>query len=160
MPREQNPYAAPESTQKSAGDTHGQFIRGSKKGPALYIVSFALLVPLTIGLTLHPQSLSPGNIGFFSPVAGCLIGAVVYRLRSKNWPKDPSVIGRMFIYSIIAITLPTAIMFFLTGGGRAQGAGMVAICLTVGISVAAGIILSGTRRHGSYANQTKSENGG
>ncbi len=77
-----------------------------------------------------------------------------------NWPKDPSVKSRMIIYSIVTITFPTAIMFFLTGGGREQGAGMVAICLLVGVSVAAGIILSGTRRHGSFSKQTKTENGG
>ncbi len=51
-------------------------------------------------------------------------------------------------------------MFVMTGGGRAQGAGMVAICLFVGLSVAAGIILSGSRRHGSFEPYTDAENAG
>ena len=44
-------------------------------------------------------------------------------------------------------------MFVITGGGRAQGAAMVLICLLVGMSVAAGIILAGRRRDGLHGEQ-------
>jgi hypothetical protein len=143
---ETNPYTPPNTPLENLPHRprDGEFVRGTKKGPALYIVVCALIA----GFASPQYLMRYESIGFVFPIIGCIAGALIYRLRSNQWPIDPTAKKRMLKYSIISILLPTAIMFVLTGGGRAQGAGMVAICLFVGISVAVGIILSGTRRHG------------
>ena len=147
-----NPYASPQSTKFVAADDEFQFKRGPKKGPALYIVSFAMLVPLLVGAAVQSQWGNLKDLWLLLPVSGCVLGALIYRWRSRNWPKDPTAKGRIVRYSLLAILLPTAIIYLMTGGGRAQGAGMVLICLLVGISVATGIVISGSRRHGSLVS--------
>ena len=150
---ELNPYAAPNSPPSSAEtDSGGEFTRGSKKGPAIYIVLAAIGVTFVFALSLPKLLTDFQPVGFAIPVIGCLIGAVIYRIRSRQWPVDPTAKARIVKYSLIACVTPPGVMFVITGGGRAQGAAMVLVCLTVGMSVAVGIILSGRRRHGQTGN--------
>ena len=146
-----NPYASPTAQHNSVHDnSNGEFVRGSRKGPALYIVLSAITVTLVFALMLGRYLVQFEPIGFALPVIGCIVGAIIFRFRSREWPVDPNAKKRIVKYSAITILTPPALMFVLTGGGRAQGAAMVAICLLVGTSIAAGIILSGTRRHGEF----------
>ena len=137
---ELNPYSPPNTPTETlaAPVSGGEFIRGAKKGPALYIMICALFA----GFASPQYLIRYDATGFVFPVLGCIIGALVYRYRSRQWPIDPTARKRILKYSVIALALPAGIMFVLTGGGRAQGAGMVAICFFVGFSIAVGIILS------------------
>jgi peptidoglycan/LPS O-acetylase OafA/YrhL len=155
-----NPYASPIAQIETIHDgSNTEFVRGSKKGPALYIVLAAIAVTLVFALALQRFSIHE-PIGLALLVIGCIVGATIYRFRSRDWPVDPSAKNRILKYSTISILTPPVIMFVATGGGRAEGAAMVVIYLIVGISVAAGIILSGSRRHGELKSIGQSENAG
>ena len=108
----------------------------------MYIVLAALLAS-----SMSPYFLINRNpVGFLLPAVGCVVGALIYRYRSRRWPIDPTARMRIVKYSLISVTVPPALIFLLTDGGRAQGFGMVVIGLIVGASVAAGIILAGSHR--------------
>ena len=149
-----NPYASPNSPPPVQNRTPvAEFVRGSKKGPALYIVLSAIGVTFVLALILHQFLIEFEPIGFTLPAVGSIIGAMIYRIRSRRWPIDPTAKSRIIKCSLIACLTPPAIMFVITGGGRAQGAAMVLICLLVEMSVAAGIILAGRRRDGRHGEQ-------
>ncbi len=124
----------------------GQFVRRHRNGPAIYIVLCGLLAGFASSLYLMRFDLA----GFSFVSAGCTVGAIVYRVRSRNWPIDPTVFRRQFIYSLAAVTVPQ-IIFFVIVSIRAQGAGMaVTAGISVGLPVAISIFLSGNRRDGHY----------
>ena len=159
---EHNPYASPGSPPSTIDAVSGKFVRGSKKGPALYIVLSAISVTFALALSLQHvvngvwlNEIEP--IGLFLPTIGCIAGAVIYRIRSRVWPIDPSAKARMIKYSLIACVTPPGLVFVITAGGRGQGAAMVLICLLVGMSVAAGIILAGQRRDGTISQPEDAE---
>ena len=128
-----------------------RFVRGNRKGPALYIVSIGML----FGFGAVPLLMRYNPIGLAVPLVGCVLGGIVYRIRSRHWPIDPSARTRQCVYVLCVLTLVPATIYSITGI-RAQGAGMVAIGAIVGFSVALGILLSGLRRHGSL-HSTESE---
>ncbi len=77
--------------------------------------------------------------------AGCVIGGFIFRIRSHQWPHDPTVRKRQLIYSALSIILPPTALFFLAGP-YGQGPAIMMIGAIVGASVAGGIFASGTRR--------------
>ena len=153
---ESNPYSTPQSPLDNVDEPNVLISRYRKKGPALYIVIGAFICGLPSPIFLMARN----PIGLLFPLVGCISGALIYRWRSRNWPIDPNAKTRIMSYSILAIILPTMIMFILTRGGESQGAGMVIISLLVGISVATGILFSGTRRHGGFDSIPNTKSGG
>ena len=136
---EHNPYASPNSPPSPIDAVSGKFVCGAKKGPALYIVISAISVTFALALSLQQVMDQLGlneiePIGVFFPAIGCIAGAVIYRIRSREWPIDPSAKARVIKYSLIACVTPPGLMFVITGGGRGQGAAMVLICLLNGIT--------------------------
>ena len=153
-----NPYQSPKSPPEAINNHNDLvFVRGSKTGPALYITLAALAVPIMFATTARRIFSNFEPAGFTTPMIGCVVGALIYRFRSRAWPVDPSAKNRILKFSAIAILTPPAIMVAITRGGRGQGFGMVIICLIVGVSVAVGIVVSGTRRDGELLPVTHTE---
>ena len=142
---ELNPYAAP--AEGSLIHT-SEFTRGSKKGPALYIVFSTLSVTFIAMLFLQRLKNEHQLIGLGAPAVGCIVGALIYRIRSRQWPVDPTAKSRIIKYSLVACVTPPIIALMVTSGGHAHGRFIVLIFALVGLSIAAGIILSGRRRDG------------
>jgi len=105
-----------------------------RRGPALYIAGFGLLG----GFGAIPFLASKNPIGFSVVLIGCIVGGLIYRIRSRKWPHDPTIRPRQFVYSILAVTLPPGVLFLLAGP-RGQGPSIVLIGLIVGVSVTCGI---------------------
>ncbi|MBB3210721.1 peptidoglycan/LPS O-acetylase OafA/YrhL [Rhodopirellula rubra] len=131
-----NPYAPPTTEPQPNPSTYRL-----RRGPALYIVGFGLLG----GFGAIPFLARQNPIGFAVVLTGCIIGGIVYRFRSHNWPHDPTIFHRQLKYSAIAIVMPPAVMFMFAGP-NGQGPAFMVIGLIVGVSVACGILISGSRR--------------
>ncbi len=85
-------------------------------------------------------------IGFAFVFIGCVIGGLLYRFRSRQWPIDPTARSRQLRYTLAVLTLiPGTIALFF--GIEAQGAAMVMIGVIAGVAITCGIMVSGTRRH-------------
>jgi len=134
-----NPYAPP-TTVNSKDQTHVAASR-IRRGPALYIAGFGLLG----GFGSVPFLALQNPIGFAVVLLGCILGGLIYRFRSRNWPHDPTIRHRQFLYSAVAVLLPPGVLF-LFAGPYGQGPAIAMIGLLVGVSVAFGIFTSGTRR--------------
>lgn len=156
-PEKPNPYATPTVVKQDEDVAKiTEFVRGSKRGPAYYIVLHALAVTFVLTLALLLASIHFEPIGFSFPFIGSLLGAVVYRFRSRNWPIDPSAKKRILIYSAIAIFAPSAVLLVLAS--PYFGPATFFIGGVVGVSIAAGIVISGTRRHGEIRMVDRPEN--
>ncbi|TWU18555.1 hypothetical protein Poly21_07190 [Allorhodopirellula heiligendammensis] len=113
----------------------------ARRGPALYIVGLGFLG----GVGSIPFLALQNPIGFVVVLTGCILGGLVYRIRSRDWPHDPTIRQKQILYSALAVALPPAVLF-LFAGPNGQGPAIVMIGLIVGVSVACGIFISGTRR--------------
>lgn len=91
-------------------------------------------------------------IGLLLPLVGCSVGGLIYRIRSRDWPIDPSVPARRWRYVLSLLILIPGTIFLLVGV-RAQGAGMVMIGGIVAVAVSSGILISGNRRDGESNDQ-------
>ena len=137
-----NPYAPPtEATALPSirHDSPSEF----RRGPAWYI-AFAGLAG---GFASIPILILQNAMGFVMVPVGCVIGGLIFRIRSHQWPHDPTVRSRQLIYSALAMVLPPTALLFLAGP-YGQGPAVIMIGAIVGASVACGIFASGTRRFG------------
>ena len=132
-----NPYAPPTAEIAQPNEATARV----RRGPALYIAGFGLLG----GFGAIPFLALQNPTGFALVLVGCIVGGMIYRLRSRNWPHDPTIYKRQVQYSGLAVVLPPAVLF-LFAGPNGQGPAIVMIGLIVGVSVACGIFISGTRR--------------
>ncbi len=135
-----NPYAPPTQAPASPQVRHdgpSEF----RRGPAWYIV----FAGLAGGFAMVPFLVDQNAVALAMIPAGCVIGGFIFRIRSHQWPYDPTVRKRQLIYSALAIILPPTALFFL-GGPYGQGPAIMMIGAIVGASVAGGIFASGTRR--------------
>lgn len=133
-----NPYAPPktESKQSSSGEQ-----ATARRGPALYII-FAGLVG---GIGSVPFLAVQSPLALLAPLVGCVAGGLLFRSVSQDWPHDPSVRPRQILFSFLALTvLPAALV--IAAGIEAHRLPFAVIGLSVGGAVAAGIMISGTRR--------------
>ena len=134
-----NPYAPP--TTEPAVIEPNPSPQRLRRGPALYVVGFGLLGSFgAIPFLAHQNS-----VGFAVVLIGCIIGGIVYRFRSRSWPRDPTIFQRQLKYSAIAVLMPPAFLFMLAGP-NGQGPAFMLIGLIVGVSIACGIFISGSRR--------------
>jgi hypothetical protein len=134
-----NPYAPP-TTEPAAPEPTPSTHR-LRRGPALYVAGFGLLG----GFGAIPFLAIQNAIGFAVVLIGCILGGIVYRFRSRNWPHDPTIFQRQLKYSAISVVMPPAVMFMFAGP-NGQGPAFMLIGLIVGVSVACGILVSGSRR--------------
>jgi hypothetical protein len=93
-------------------------------------------------------------LGLVAILAGCVIGGLIFRIRSRSWPHDPSVRSRQMLYSLIAISFPP-IGLFLLAGPNAQGIGIILLGALVGSFIACGIFVSGTKRFSHVDNSNR-----
>ncbi|MEM6692124.1 MAG: hypothetical protein AAF664_22035 [Planctomycetota bacterium] len=115
-----------------------------RRGPAWYIVFTALAGAFASIPFLARQN----AVGLVMVLAGCVVGGFIFRVRSQHWPVDPTVRYRQIVYSLLAVSLPPAVLFMFAGP-NGQGPGVVVIGAIVGVSIACGIFASGTRRFGA-----------
>ena len=136
-----NPFLAPASKEHMSLPPDGEFVRGSKKGPALYIAGFAAL----IGFFSVDFLMREDPAGFIFPTIGSLVGGLIYRIRSRKWPIDPGAKYKQLIYTllILGLTILPAILLNFMG----PGPGLSLMTGVVGIGIICGIFLSGTKRH-------------
>ncbi|ELP33766.1 hypothetical protein RBSWK_02312 [Rhodopirellula baltica SWK14] len=93
-------------------------------------------------------------IGLATLLIGCVVGGLIFQIRSRNWPHDPSVRSRQMLYSLIAIFFPPMGLFLLAGY-NAQGIGIILLGALVGAFIACGIFISGTRRYSMQNERLK-----
>lgn len=139
-PETLNPYESPKSATK-ASTVNRKAGFGRRSGPAMYIAFFALIG----GAAGIPLLASERAIGLVTVVPGALFGGLVYRIRSRNWPIDPTARARRFGYALAVTVVPPGLIGAVVGL-RAQGLGMTLVGLVIGAALAAGILISGDRR--------------
>tara|TARA_R110002072_G_scaffold13576_2_gene57185 strand:- start:9000 stop:9464 length:465 start_codon:yes stop_codon:yes gene_type:complete len=132
-----NPYAPPtvtETVRPVSPDVNSEF----RRGPAWYIAYSALAGAFaSIPWLTHLPAL-----GLVAILAGCVIGGLIFRIRSRSWPHDPRVRHRQLLYSLIAVSFPPAGLFLLAGPIEIIFSGAA-----LGAFAACGIFVSGTRRY-------------
>lgn len=132
-----NPYA---STVTSHGVPKDRIER-THRGPALYIAGGGL-PGLLVAI---PSLMAYSVIGLLAISIGCMVGGLIFRLIAKNGRHDSTVRWRQIIaYSFIAVVPPTVFSWIAAEDGHKIP--YTIIVFSVGISVAAGIFVSGTRR--------------
>jgi hypothetical protein len=138
-----NPYQSPpESREESYANRPAD--RDRRVGPAVYIVLFAVIGAVP-GIPLLANDNAFGLLGV---ILGAVLGGVVYRLRSRNWPIDPTARARRHNYALAAaIFLP--ILIDLASDMNMQGLAWALLSVLVGAAVAVGILVSGDRRFAS-----------
>ena len=140
-----NPYSPPQ-TQSQLVEPTKLAIRDHRRGPAVPIVIGTMVGGLSgIPLLVHENAL-----GFVGLLPGALLGGLYFRVRSSNWPVDPTAQKRRYGYAILTTLSFPAVAAILTGM-RGQGFAMTVLALWIGMSIAAGILISGDRRSGSVA---------
>lgn len=124
----------------------GIWQRGSKRGPALYIVVIGML----FGVLGSHLLASFNSLGLAMPLLGCMLGGLIYRLRSANWPIDPTARKRQLAYAVSVQILVPAALLLVADPSSQVGVRVIIIGAIVGFSVAIGALVSGVRRDGSY----------
>ncbi|WP_234952449.1 hypothetical protein [Rhodopirellula baltica] len=144
-----NPYAPPTETETVRPVSHGANSE-FRRGPAWYIIFSALAGAFaSVPFLTHVPA-----IGLATLLIGCVVGGLIFRIRSRNWPHDPSVRSRQMLYSLIAISFPPMGLFLLAGH-NAQGIGIILLGALVGAFIACGIFVSGTRRYSMQNERLK-----
>lgn len=135
-----NPYSPPQTQSQLVGPTK-LAKRDHRCGPAVPIVVGTMVGGLSgVPLLIHENAL-----GFLGLLPGAILGGLYYRARSSNWPVDPTAQKRRYGYAILTTLLFPAVAAALTGM-RGQGLAMTVLALLMGVSIAAGILISGDRR--------------
>jgi peptidoglycan/LPS O-acetylase OafA/YrhL len=145
MEQDGNPYSLPI---KSAEQMRSQAMATQHRGPLRYfafagVIGAALAIPLIV-----PRSLAvtddPNPVGYLVILLSFPIGGLIYRLRSRNWPIDETVIQRQRAACFATLLLPFTVA--LLTGVRAQGLHMTILSGIVSLVLMAGILVSGDRR--------------
>lgn len=134
-----NPYESPKTPPEAPEDVPDVPRRG---GPAIYIALGGLAGVFAAPLLFW---MSETLYGVWMVIPGTLAGGLTYRLRSRNWPLDPTARARRLGYAVTVTLLPPG-FFLLTAGLQGQGPGFVLLGLFVGVALAAGILICGDRR--------------
>lgn len=141
----ERPYASPaeESAATDEADT-----RERVGGPLRYFAvagaigaffAWPIVAPLSVS-TKYDSSLTGYVI-----VAACIpIGALIFRIRSRNWPRDTRVRSRQRKACLATLLLP--IVFAIGTGLRGQGVAMTMMAGLLAVVLIFAILLSGTRR--------------
>ncbi|PAY15318.1 hypothetical protein CKO51_32435 [Rhodopirellula sp. SM50] len=138
---QQNPYEPPDPVSDADARPMSSRLFAPKRGPAIVIVSSALLGALA-GIPL----LMLGQLaGFFGVFPGALFGGFAYLFASSSLPIDPTARARRYKYSAIACGALPALSALGTGM-RGQGFHMTIGAALIGFAIALGILISGDRR--------------
>ena len=140
-----NPYSPPQTESQLVEPTK-LAIRDHRRGPAVPIV----IGTMVGGLSGVPLLVDENALGFLGVLPGAILGGLYFRVRSSNWPVDATAQKRRYGYAILTTLLFPAVAAILTGM-RGQGLAMTVLALLMGVSIAAGILISGDRRSGSVA---------
>ena len=110
--------------------------QGPRDGTAIYIALFTLIGTFP-GL---PLLANDNALGLLGVGLGAMLGGVVYRIRSRTWPIDPTARARRQNYALAAaIVLP--ILMGLVASMNMQGLAWAFLSILVGAAVAGGILV-------------------
>lgn len=146
MNSETNPYAAPKGQLDAISS---QAIERQHRGPLLYfavagIVGAMLAIPLIV-----PRSMSvrddPNPLGYLIILCSFPVGGLVFRIRSRHWPHDPSVSHRQWYACLATLLLPCTVALMTGMGG--QGLHMIVLAAFVSLILSSAILLAGRRRY-------------
>ena len=146
MNSETNPYVAPKGQPDAISS---QAIERQYRGPLLYfavagIVGAMLAIPLIV-----PRSMSvrddPNPLGYLSILCSFPVGGLVFRIRSRHWPHDPSVSHRQWYACLATLLLPCTVALMTGMGG--QGLHMIVLAAFVSLILSSAILLAGRRRY-------------
>ena len=150
MNSETNPYAAPKGQPDAISS---QSIERQYRGPLLYIavagiVGAMLAIPLIV-----PRSMSvrddPNPLGYLIILCSFPVGGLVFRIRSRHWPHDPSVSNRQLYACLATLLLPCTVA--LMTGMRGQGLHMIVLAAFISLILSSAILLAGRRRYTNKA---------
>ena len=145
-----NPYAAPKAQPDAFSP---QAIERQHRGPLLYfavagIIGAMLAIPLIV-----PRSMSvrddPNPLGYLIILCSFPVGGLVFRIRSRHWPHDPSVSHRQWYACLATLLLPCTVALKTRMGG--QGLHMTVLAAFVSLILSSAILLAGRRRYTNKA---------
>ncbi len=141
-----NPYAAP----KGQPEEIPTQVQGRRhRGPLLYfavagIVGAMLAIPLIV-----PRSISvrddPNPLGYLIILCSFPVGGLVFRIRSRHWPHDPSVSHRQWYACLATLLLPGIVALMTKIGG--QGLHMTILAAFISLIISSAILIAGRRRY-------------
>lgn len=140
-----SPFPPPQTQSQILGRTK-LAKRDHRPGPAVPIAVGTLVG----GLFGVPLLTHENEFGFLGVLPGAILGELYFRVRSSNRPLDPTARKRRYGYAILTTLLFPAVAAVMTGM-RGQGLEMTVLALLIGLSIAAGILISGDRRSGGVA---------
>ncbi len=141
-----NPYTAPKAQPDAFSP---QAIERRHRGPLFYfavagIVGAILAIPLIV-----PRSMSvrddPNPLGYLFILCSFPVGGLVFRIRSRYWPQDPSVSHRQWYACLATLLLPgtVALMTRMVG----QGLHMTILAAFISLIISSAILIAGRRRY-------------
>lgn len=111
------------------------------RGPALFLM-FGGLLGCVFGSWLQGPY---DEIAAAMPSVWMVIGGIVFRFRSRDWPVDPQARGRQIGYIVVAlIMLPIALVSL--GQDSRDRVGFAVIGVVIGATISVGMLVSGRRR--------------
>ena len=140
-----NPYSAPKAQPHASSSQEREKLH---RGPLLYfavagLVGVMLAIPLIV-----PRSLSvrddPNPLGYLIILCSFPMGGLVFRIRSRNWPHDPSVSHRQWYACLATLLLPCTVA--LTTRMVGQWLHMTVLAAAVSLILSSAILLAGRRR--------------
>jgi hypothetical protein len=110
-----NPYSPPKEQPREV-NANSLAKRDDQLGPAIPIVAGMMMG----GLAGVPLLINESALGFIGILPGAILGGVYFRVRSSQWPVDPTAHKRRYGYAILVTLLFPAVAAVLTGM-RGQG---------------------------------------
>lgn len=135
-----NPYTPPQ-TPTHVADPSKPARHRHRYGPAVPI-AFGIMIG---GLSGIPLLIQENALGFLGILPGAILGGLYFRVRSSKRPVDATAKLRRYGYATLTTLLFPVVAAFVTGM-RGLGFTMTVLALLMGVSVAAGILISGDRR--------------
>jgi hypothetical protein len=151
-----NPYKPSETTDvKNTGRTAST----RTWGPWIYIVVGGFIA----GLAASPYHSHLNPIGLATTPVGMVVGGLIYRARSRNWPLDAGARGRYLVFcvvAIIAIPVLIGVLVSLVFGFDESTGRVMILGGFVGVCLVAGVLASGGRRRPSEDESCDPTEGG
>lgn len=140
-----DPYTPPNTLNRSYPNQHTNS-PSNLRGPLIYcavsgLIGAIVAIPLLVAI---PRTANPNPIGYLIVLLSIPIGAIVFRIRARNWPIDDSVRRKQYLFSLSVLVFPLLVTAIV--GLRGQGIGFVAIGVTVSLILIFSIFATGLRR--------------
>lgn len=141
-----NPYAA-SSGQPEAIPPQVQERR--HRGPLLYFAVSGIVGAILASPLIVPRSMSikddPNPLGYLIILCSFPLGGLIFRIRSRHWPLDPTFSHRQWYACLATLLLPGTVA--LMTGMVGQGFDMTVLAAFISLILSSAILLAGRRRY-------------